>query len=116
VVLPKKVLLPASAAKGLEIHGTFARRGGKIFLEVTFTNRALQPMSDFAFQFNTNTFGITPVGALQVRSPLPPNQSADTALQLAPASIPTYGPVPDGIILELWFPELIRAILGYPAR
>ena len=77
------MLLAASQAKGLEINGTFARRSGKIFLELSFTNRAMQPVSDFAFQFNTNSFGIMPAAALQVRSPLPPNQTADTALQLA---------------------------------
>jgi AP-1 complex subunit beta-1 len=85
-----QVLLSAAQAKGLEIHGTFARRAGKIFLELTFTNRAMQPVSDFAFQFNTNSFGVTPAAALQVRSPLPPNQTADTALQLVTTGTPTY--------------------------
>ena len=55
LVQPKQVLLPAKSAQGLEINGTFARRGGKIFLDLTFANKAMQPLFDFAFQFNTNT-------------------------------------------------------------
>ena len=55
LVQPKQVLLPAKSAQGLEINGTFARRGGKIFLDLTFANKAMQPLFDFAFQFNSNT-------------------------------------------------------------
>ena len=47
-------MLDASHGKGLDITGTFARRNGMISLEMTFTNRALQPMTDFAIQFNKN--------------------------------------------------------------
>ena len=50
----------------------------------------MQPVSDFAFQFNTNSFGITPAAALQVRSPLPSNQTADTTLQLATNGVVAY--------------------------
>jgi AP-1 complex subunit beta-1 len=80
LVAPKQVFLAANIAKGLEIQGTFARRQGRMFMEMTFTNRALQPLSDFAIQFNKNTFGLLPGSQLQVRSPLPPNQSAETSL------------------------------------
>ena len=54
--LSSKVWLDASRGKGLNIEGTFARRNNMIYMDMTFTNRALQPMSDFAIQFNKNRF------------------------------------------------------------
>lgn len=49
-----KVWLPAVKAKGLEISGTFSHRQGHIYMEMNFTNKALQHMTDFAIQFNKN--------------------------------------------------------------
>lgn len=34
--------------------GTFARKQNQIFMEITFTNKAMQNMADFAIQFNKN--------------------------------------------------------------
>uniref|UniRef100_A0A671S1H8 AP complex subunit beta n=1 Tax=Sinocyclocheilus anshuiensis TaxID=1608454 RepID=A0A671S1H8_9TELE len=48
------VWLPAVKAKGLEIFGTFSRRQGHMYMDMTFTNKALQHMTDFAVQFNKN--------------------------------------------------------------
>jgi len=84
---PQTVLLPASKGKGLEISGTFARRQGAVFMDLTFTNRAMQAMGGFAIQFNKNSFGIAP-SALQVQSPIAPNTSAQTSLQITPAAGP----------------------------
>lgn len=82
-VPPKTVWLPAAKGKGLEISGTFSRRGGQMYMDLTFMNKAMQGMGGFAIQFNKNSFGITPT-LLQVQSPLLPNQSADTSLLLNP--------------------------------
>jgi len=49
-----KVWLPAVKAKGLEISGTFSRRQGHMYMDMNFTNKALQHMTDFAIQFNKN--------------------------------------------------------------
>uniref|UniRef100_A0A2K6A8X1 AP complex subunit beta n=1 Tax=Mandrillus leucophaeus TaxID=9568 RepID=A0A2K6A8X1_MANLE len=54
-VAPKAVWLPAVKAKGLEISGTFTHRQGHIYMEMNFTNKALQHMTDFAIQFNKNS-------------------------------------------------------------
>jgi hypothetical protein len=51
-------------------------------MELDFTNKALQPMSDFALQLNRNSFGLTPAQPLQVASPLFPNQTVSTQLTL----------------------------------
>lgn len=55
-VPPQEVWLPAQKGKGLEITGTFARKNNQINMELTFTNKAMQPMSGFAIQFNKNRF------------------------------------------------------------
>ncbi|KAE8292164.1 AP-1 complex subunit beta-1 [Larimichthys crocea] len=85
---PKTVWLPAMKAKGLEISGTFARRAGVIQMEMTLTNKAMSVMTDFAIQFNRNSFGLAPAGPLQILTPLSPNQSIEAALPLS-----TVGPV-----------------------
>jgi len=87
-VSPKTLWLPAVKGKGLEISGTFARRNGQVYMEMTFSNKAMQPMSGFAIQFNKNSFGVIPAQPLQVPSPLTPNQSCDVSLL-----VNTTGPV-----------------------
>ena len=49
--------LPANKGKGLEISGTFSRKNGQVFMELTLTNKALSPMTGFAVQFNKNRWG-----------------------------------------------------------
>ncbi|XP_059683864.1 AP-1 complex subunit beta-1 isoform X7 [Gavia stellata] len=81
-VAPKTVWLPAMKAKGLEISGTFSRQLGSISMDLVLTNKALQVMSDFAIQFNRNSFGLAPAAPLQVHAPLAPNQSVEISLPL----------------------------------
>ena len=57
-------------------------RNGTIFMDMTLNNKAMQPMSDFAVQFNKNSFGITPTAPLNVPAPLLPNTSTDVSLSL----------------------------------
>uniref|UniRef100_A0A673KK16 AP-1 complex subunit beta-1-like n=1 Tax=Sinocyclocheilus rhinocerous TaxID=307959 RepID=A0A673KK16_9TELE len=79
----RSVWLAAMKAKGLEISGTFARRGGIIQMDLSLTNKAMSVMTDFAIQFNRNSFGLSPAGALQVLTPLSPNQTIDVSLPLS---------------------------------
>lgn len=108
-----QVWLPAVKAKGLEISGTFSRRQGHMYMDMTFTNKALQHMTDFAVQFNKNrsvikeqdlliswwwnltggiclflSFGMIPTSPLPIHTPLMPNQSIEVSLPLN-----TIGPV-----------------------
>ncbi|XP_022095731.1 AP-2 complex subunit beta-like isoform X2 [Acanthaster planci] len=87
-VEPKSVWLPAAKGKGLEIGGTFARRQGQICMDLTFTNKAMQQMSQFAIQLNKNSFGLIPAQPLSIASPLNMNQSLDVTLPLN-----TNGPI-----------------------
>lgn len=79
--IPKIVWLPAEKGKGLEIQGSFSRRNGEVFMDMKFTNKAMQPMTNFAIQLNKNSFGLQPAQPLQV-APLPPNQTTEASLQL----------------------------------
>lgn len=39
---PKSCWLPAEKGKGLELFGTFSRKGGQMAMEVTINNKAMQ--------------------------------------------------------------------------
>eukprot|EP00054_Salpingoeca_dolichothecata_P008265 m.47181 g.47181 ORF g.47181 m.47181 type:complete len:881 (-) comp17615_c0_seq1:27-2669(-) len=80
-VRTKEVWLDSTKGKGLEIQGTFARRNGAVFMDMTFFNRSIQAMGEFAIQFNKNSFGLTPEATLNIPT-LPPNGSAETSLPL----------------------------------
>ncbi|KAM6377407.1 LOW QUALITY PROTEIN: AP-1 complex subunit beta-1 [Pluvialis apricaria] len=82
-VAPKTVWLPAMRRpRGLEISAPSRRQVGSISMDLVLTNKALQVMSDFAIQFNRNSFGLAPAAPLQVHAPLAPNQSVEISLPL----------------------------------
>eukprot|EP00105_Crassostrea_gigas_P033306 XP_011456638.1 PREDICTED: AP-2 complex subunit beta-like [Crassostrea gigas] len=72
-VPPQEVWLPASKGKGLEVTGTFSRKQGNVIMELTFANKAMQPMTGFAIQFNKNSFGLMPASPINIPSALLPN-------------------------------------------
>ncbi|KAJ2160797.1 hypothetical protein GGF46_001985 [Coemansia sp. RSA 552] len=80
-VPPRQLLLDSQQTQGLEIQGTFARRQGKIQMEMRFVNKSQTPISDFAIQFNKNTFGVMPGAPLGVGT-LAPMSAADVQLPL----------------------------------
>ena len=51
-------------------------------MDLQLTNKALQVMTDFAIQFNRNSFGLAPAAPLQVHVPLSPNQTVEISLPL----------------------------------
>ena len=73
--------------KGLEVSGTFSRKNSVVYMDMTFSNKAMQPLSNFGIQFNKNSFGVAPAQPLNVPA-IPPNQSVDVSLPLN-----TSGPV-----------------------
>lgn len=52
-------------------------------MDFTITNKAMQPMADFAIQLNKNSFGVAPAGPMQVVTPLPPGQTQETSVPLS---------------------------------
>jgi hypothetical protein len=86
-VPPQEVWLPAAKGKGLEISGTFSRKGGQVLMELTLTNRALQAMTAFAIQFNKNSFGLAPAQQLNVSVPLMPSQSINVSVPVSTAGV-----------------------------
>lgn len=79
--IAKITWLPAEKGKGLEIQGTFSRRGAGVYMDMVFTNKAMQAMSGFAIQLNKNSFGLVPGAPLQV-PPLPPGQTVEASLKM----------------------------------
>ncbi|KAJ2450670.1 hypothetical protein EV183_004123 [Coemansia sp. RSA 2336] len=77
----RQKLLDAQQTQGLEIAGAFARRSGQLQLEMTFANRSQVALSDFAIQFNKNTYGLAPKAGLGV-SLLNPNSTIEVVLPL----------------------------------
>ena len=55
-VVGLQVWLPASKGKGLEISGTMSHRNNQVLMDLTLTNKAMQPMTGFAAQFNKNRY------------------------------------------------------------
>jgi len=84
----KACWLAAAKGKGLEIWGSFCRKQGQIYMEMTLSNKAMQPLTNFAIQFNKNSFGLIPAVALNIPAPIAPNGSTDISLPLN-----TAGPV-----------------------
>lgn len=82
VSTPKIVWLPAEKGKGLEVLGTFSRRGNTVSMDMTFTNKAMQAMSGFAIQLNKNSFGLAPAAPLQIGQ-LQPSQTIEASLILS---------------------------------
>jgi len=80
-VLPKQCWLDPDTGKGLEVHGSFARRNGQMYMEMTFANKTTQAMGDFAIQLNKNSFGLSPDAPLSVPT-LAPDATHDTALPM----------------------------------
>merc|ERR1711997_726789 len=70
---PKQEWLSAQKGKGLEVKGTFSRKAGVIYMDMTFSNRAMTAK---------NGFGLTPAEQLNVPSVVA-NQSVDVSLPLA---------------------------------
>jgi len=84
---PKQEWLSAAKGKGLEVSGTFSRKNAVVYMDMTFSNKAMQPLSNFGIQFNKNSFGVAPAQPLNVPA-ISPNQSVDVSLPLN-----TSGPV-----------------------
>lgn len=47
--------------------------------ESTLIVRAMQPLSDFAIQFNKNSFGLVPAQPLHIPAPVFPNQTTQVS-------------------------------------
>ena len=87
-VAEKTVWLPAARGKGLEILGTFSRRAGVMYMDLTLQNKAMQPMSNFAVQLNKNSFGLVPASMAINVATLAPGMSSEVSVQLN-----TNGPI-----------------------
>jgi hypothetical protein len=79
--LPVATWLTAAAGHGLQITGTFGRAGGAPVLEMTFSNQSPAVLSDFAVQFDKNSFKLANKLPLAV-APLSPGASVSVHMPL----------------------------------
>ena len=84
---PKQVWLTAAKGKGLEVSGSWSLKNNVINMELTFENKAMQAMQNFALQLNKNSFGLSPSQALSVPT-LNAGQTLDVSVPMT-----TTGPV-----------------------
>eukprot|EP00124_Ichthyophonus_hoferi_P000836 Ihof_evm6s35 gene=Ihof_evmTU6s35 len=78
----KELWLSAQKAKGLEVSGSFSLNQGQLQMNLTLTNKAMQPLTGFALQLNKNSFGVSMSSPLSVPGPLAANQSFDVSIPL----------------------------------
>jgi AP-1 complex subunit beta-1 len=74
----REIVLPSDRANGMQIAGAFSRRNGQVYLDATITNYGSVLISDFALQFNKNTFGLAP--SQPQLGPIGPGQSGEVAI------------------------------------
>ena len=81
-MLTTTLLLPVLL---LRLNGAFARRNGAIFLDMQFANEgSAAPLSQFAIQFNKNTFALAPLQQGIALSPaVQTGSSADFSVPIA---------------------------------
>jgi len=100
--VPKVVILPAERGDGMELSAAFVKDGGRMYMELTCTNRGAMPLSDFAMQYNKNAYGLTPEcpPALGVVSP---GQSADARIPILqqPAMVKPADPGANPDIIQI---------------
>eukprot|EP00912_Choanoflagellata_sp_UC4_P001062 UC4_evm1s655 len=68
-VSPSKTVLQATAGGGIGISVSFKRSGGKVIGDFTFSNQTSAAVSGIEFQFNKNSFSLTPERKLNVNVP-----------------------------------------------
>ncbi|KAL7749680.1 hypothetical protein RI367_004908 [Sorochytrium milnesiophthora] len=87
VAWPKAVWLTPQTGRGLEIVGTYSRRNGQVYMDMTMANRSLTVLDNFAFAINKNTFSLSMAEPLAIQA-LPKNAVVDTSLRLKVEGIP----------------------------
>jgi len=79
---PKQVWLTAAKGKGLEISGSWSLKNNVINMEMTFNNKAMQAMQNFALQLNKNSFGLIATQPLNIPM-LNAGQSLDVSIPMS---------------------------------
>jgi AP-1 complex subunit beta-1 len=68
-----KVVLPADKGEGMQLRCAFIKQGADVCMRLTIENRTMGPLSDFAIQFNKNSFGLQPESPAALGQSLPPS-------------------------------------------
>eukprot|EP00834_Sanchytrium_tribonematis_P006317 NODE_455_length_7230_cov_0.733277.p1 type:complete len:871 gc:universal NODE_455_length_7230_cov_0.733277:3698-1086(-) len=79
--LTLKPLISENGANGMGVAYKYHRNNDSVYLRLQFKNSSNQAFSDFAIQFNKNSFGIVPAALLDINQ-VQPQQSATVDLPL----------------------------------
>jgi len=67
-----KVVLPADRGDGMQLRCAFIKQNDRVCMRLTVENQTMAPISDFAIQFNKNSFGLQPESPAGLGQVLPP--------------------------------------------
>jgi len=84
----KQVVLTAEQGKGMQISTAFARREGRLMLDISITNFTPSPMGNFVIQFDKNIYGIAPSSTTIPINTLGQGQTGEATLQVAATVAP----------------------------
>jgi len=56
----KELVLTPDKGNGMQVYACFARQNGQTLFDMTITNQSGGPLSEFAIQFNKNSYGLAP--------------------------------------------------------
>jgi len=86
----RPIVLTVEQGGGMQINASFARRGGAIYLDLTFFNYGQTAINGIAFQFNKNSFQLAPASQPSIQS-IFPGQNAESSIPIS-----TNGPLAEG--------------------
>jgi len=83
----KTLLLSVEQGRGMQIAGAFTRSGGKLVLDLTFTNFSPNPMGNFVIQFDKNAFGLAPAAVQVPTNVIGQGQSAEAQIPIVSTGV-----------------------------
>jgi AP-1 complex subunit beta-1 len=87
----KTIALTAEQGRGMQIAAAFTRTGGRLMLDLTFTNLTSSPMGNFVIQFDKNTFGLAPASVQIPTNMLGQGQSAEAQVPIVTTGVVSPG-------------------------
>jgi len=78
-----KTWMSSQNGKGLEVEGTFSKNtNNQTFMHLKLTNKVMAPFTNFALQYNKNSFGVVIAEPMSVNQPLQPNTTTEVKIKI----------------------------------
>lgn len=88
----KTLLLTPEQGRGMQVAGAFTRSGGRLVLDLTFTNFTPTPMGNFVIQFDKNTFGFAPASVQVPTNMIGQGQAAEAQVPIVTTGVVSANP------------------------